>query len=299
MSMGTLHPTDCGGTEAPLFTVSDRNRRIGSREFSYLRCAKCGLIRLGDAPEDLALYYPQEYYELPRIEELAAAASRDRCKIDTVQRFTRPGRLLEIGPAYGTFAYQARQAGFAVDAIEMDERCCGYLRSVVGVNAVCSAAPQEALQAMAPHDVIALWHVIEHLPDPFALLRATAANLAPGGILVIATPNPDAWQFGVMGADWPHVDAPRHLYLLPAGMLTEHASAAGLTRIHFTTSDSDARSWNRFGWQRLLLNRVRGKWASRAALAAGYAISLAAAPFEGSDPRGSAYTIVFRKERQE
>lgn len=297
MSTGTVHPADCSGAEAPLFTVPDRNRRIGDRAFTYLRCSQCGLIRLADVPEDLGAYYPPEYYELPSIDELAAAAARDRCKIDTVLRFAGPGRLLEIGPAYGTFAYQARQAGFAVDAIEMDERCCGYLRSVVGVNAVQSPAPVEAMGSMAPHDVIALWHVIEHLPDPFSLLRAAAANLAPGGILVIATPNPEAWQFRVMGADWPHVDAPRHLYLLPAAMLAAQATAAGLTRAHLTTSDSDARSWNRFGWQRLLLNRVRGRWAGRAALAAGYALSLAAAPFESSDPRGSAYTAVFRKER--
>ena len=29
------------------------------------------------------------------------------------------------------------------------------------------------------------------------------------------------------------------------------------------TTDSDAKSWNRHGWQRLLMNRVRGKWISR------------------------------------
>jgi 2-polyprenyl-3-methyl-5-hydroxy-6-metoxy-1,4-benzoquinol methylase len=291
----THHTPGCDGNEADWFHVGDRNRRIGTSEFRYLRCERCGVIRLNNVPNNLDDYYPNDYYDLPTLNQLAAFAAADSFKIETIQRFIRGGRLLEVGPAYGTFAFQAKQAGFQVDVIEMDARCCDYLNRVVGINALCSATPHEAISALGAHDVIALWHVIEHLPDPWALLSAAASNLAPDGILVIAAPNPVAWQFHVMGKEWPHLDAPRHLYLLPAQTLAEYAQRLGLERLHFTTTDSDAKRWNRFGWQRLLMNHVRGKWLERAAFVVGYALSFFLAPFESRDPKGSAYTLVFRK----
>ena len=274
----------------------DRNRRLSHDVFPYVRCARCGLIRLADAPADLSRYYPDEYYELPSLQRLNRLAGANPFKIDLVRRFARPGRLLEIGPAHGVFAYQAKQAGFQVDVIEMDARCCDHLRGTVGVNAWCSAAPHEVLATVAPYDVIALWHVIEHVPDPWTLLCSIAATLVPGGIVVIAAPNPQAWQFAIMRSQWPHLDAPRHLYLLPPSVISAHLSRLGLEPVHVTTTDSDARRWNRFGWQRLLMNQVPGKWAGRVAYLAGTAVSAAAAPFESRDPRGSAYTLVCRRK---
>jgi 2-polyprenyl-3-methyl-5-hydroxy-6-metoxy-1,4-benzoquinol methylase len=61
------------------------------------------------------------------------------------------------------------------------------------------------------YDVIAIWHGIEHLPDPWAVLRQCAQQLAPHGVLVIATPNPDSIQFGIFRQYWVHLDAPRHV----------------------------------------------------------------------------------------
>lgn len=291
----TYHTPSCDGTETDWFHVTDLNRHITTKEFRYLRCDRCGLIRLDNVPADLGDYYPDDYYALPSLEQLVATGAADGFKIDTVKHFMQQGRLLEIGPAYGVFALQAKQAGFQVDVIEMDERCCEHLNRVVGVNALCSASPHETIQTLAAHDVIALWHVIEHLPDPWAMISAAAENLAPNGIFVIAAPNPESWQFHVMGREWPHLDAPRHLYLLPEQVITEYARKLGLERIHYSTTDSDAKSWNRFGWQRLLMNRVRGKWLERACFVMGYALSFVMAPFESNGSKGSAYTLVFRK----
>lgn len=296
----TINPHElcplCSGKSEALFTATDENHRISKIPYHYLKCSVCQGVFLGNPPADLGRYYQSEYYAIPSLLQLQKVADKDRNKISTVVRFVPSGRLLEIGPAFGVFACQAKQAGFVVDVIEMDKRCCDYLQDTLGVNVTQSDNPSVAMQALPQHDVIATWHVLEHLPDPRAFMRAAGANLAPGGILVIAMPNPEAWQFKVMGQYWPHLDAPRHLTLIPEVWLTSQAAELGMEKVYLTSNDSDARSWNRFGWQRLLMNRVRGKFLQRVMFVFGYALSLLMAPLDRRNFSGSAYTVVFRKK---
>ncbi len=286
----------CHSTGDFLFEATDENRHVSEACFSYLQCISCQSIYLPEPPTDLARYYQSEYYDIPTLDQLKAVAGKDRNKIETVLKFARAGRLLEVGPAFGVFAWQAKQAGFVVDVIEMDARCCEYLSGTIGVNAIQSDTPHGTIQAMPQHEVIAIWHVLEHLPEPLAFLQAAAANLAPGGVLVIAMPNPDAFQFRLMGRRWPHLDAPRHLALIPEALLSRKAQELGLEKVYLTSDDSDARSWNRFGWQRLLMNRFAGKFMQRVMFVLGYALSLMMTPFDRKAFNGSAYTIVFRKK---
>jgi SAM-dependent methyltransferase len=285
----------CSADAAPSMRATDENHRVSADEFEYAVCPGCGTVFLANPPVDLGRYYEADYYEIPPIERLTALASKDRNKIDIVNRHAAGKRLLEIGPAFGVFALQAKTDGYDVDVVEMDERCCTYLRDAVGVGVTRSNVPHEALRTLGGHDVIALWHVLEHLPAIPELIEAASANLKPGGILVIAAPNPEAAQFGSMGRHWPHLDAPRHLALIPLATLDQLAAKHGLKRVFATTDDSDARSWNRFGWQRLLMNRFRSRLMQRAMFVLGYALALAAAPFDRRRMRGSAYTAVFRK----
>src|ERR1700687_6428 len=284
-----------GGRADALFTATDENHRVSQTPYTYLKCLACQGVFLDKPPTELGRYYRREYYAIPSLEQLQKVAAKDRNKIDTVLRFASSGRLLEVGPAFGMFALQAKQAGFVVDVIEMDVRCCEYLQGTLGVNVTQSDNPSAAMEALPQHEVIAIWHVLEHLPDALAFLSAAATNLKPGGVLVIAMPNPDAWQFKVMGRRWPHLDAPRHLTLIPKAWMARQAAEFGLEKVYLTSDDSDARSWNRFGWQRLLMNRFTANFMQRVMFVLGYAVSIVMAPFDRKDFRGSAYTIIFRK----
>ena len=61
-----------------------------------------------------------------------------------------------------------------------------------------------------------MFQIIEHLIDPWDTLQAAAESLLPGGVLVVATPNPGAFQFRFLRGRWTHVDAPRHTALIPS-----------------------------------------------------------------------------------
>ncbi len=284
----------CGRTLTPLFEAHDENRRCPGH-FSYARCENCGLISNLTPPPDLQPYYAEEYYAIPSLARFARLAVRENCKMNAVSRFVSGGHLLEVGPAFGVFAMRAKRDGFAVTCIERDPRCCEFLERQVGVQAIRADDPVALLPQLPAQDVIALWHVIEHLEAPLEFVDAAAANLAPGGILALGTPNPDSFQFGLMGKAWPHLDAPRHLHLIPAQVLIDRARGKGLEPRLLDSDDADARSWNRFGWQRLIMNRISGKIGTAIGILAGTALSLATLPAERRKMRGSAYTLVLQK----
>jgi SAM-dependent methyltransferase len=75
--------------------------------------------------------------------------------------------------------------------------------------------------AAASFDAVVLWHVLEHLEHPQAVLAEIGRILKPGGLLLIAVPNNASWQARFFGRFWFHLDVPRHLHFFGhAGLLS-------------------------------------------------------------------------------
>ncbi|MDD5108743.1 MAG: class I SAM-dependent methyltransferase [Candidatus Omnitrophica bacterium] len=285
----------CKINSGSAFTTKDWNRRVSTEVFKYQKCMKCGLIFLANPPVDLGVYYGESYYCRPLFKKIENVAKKTSFQLAMIKRFVKDGRLLEVGPGYGVFALQAKKGGFEVDVIEREGKCCDFLAKIIGVKVIKSDKPHEVIESAKEYDVIALWQVIEHLTDPWEFLKKAAKNLKPNGVILIAAPNPAAFQFKLQGAQWPHVDAPRHLWLIPVELLINYVEPFGLEPVMVTFNDKGARAWNRFGWQRYLMNKSSNKLFQTAAFIMGHFISLAVGVFETKKDNGSAYTIILKK----
>ena len=273
----------------------DRNREVDDAAFPYARCSRCAAVQLDDVPADLVRYYSAGYHGMPTAAELSARAAGEQHKVDLLRRHAEPGRLVEIGPSYGAFAFAARQAGFAVTGIEMDEECCRFLTSEVGVDAIRSSEPGAVLATLPPSRVVAMWHVLEHVQRPWDLVDAAAANLEPGGVLAIAVPNPESLQFRMLGARWAHLDAPRHLSLIPFDVLVSHAEGLGLELVDATATDPFSLHCNRWGWEYALRRRPAARPSGRGVVLASHVVEKLLAPVERRRHNGSAFAVVFRR----
>lgn len=283
---------------ASLFIQSrDINRTISEEIFDYYKCSSCKLIFLSPIPKNLGDFYPQDYYYIhTNIEDLARVAEFERYKINIVNQFMKGGELLEIGPATGGFAYLAKQEGYDVEVIEMNKKCCEFLEGKLGIRAINSNNEKNALAELGQKDVIALWQVIEHLQDPFELLIEACNKLKSSGILVIAAPNPDSMQFAILGRSWVHLDAPRHVFLIPKNLLIENLKARGMELVFSTTNDIGSIGWNKFGWQFSLTNCFYKPIFRDIAYRLGGYLTKILSPIETREGRGSAYTLVFKKK---
>jgi 2-polyprenyl-3-methyl-5-hydroxy-6-metoxy-1,4-benzoquinol methylase len=195
-------------------------------------------------------YYKGGYQPIPgTLSRLRALAKKDYYRMKPLLDHKTKGRLLEIGPWIGIFSCNAKDAGFAVTAIEMDPHCVDFLNNVLGIKAVQSSDPAATMAAMdESFDVIVLWHTLEHLPKPWLVLQKAAERLAPGGILLVAVPNIESYDFSVLKAAWVHLDTPRHLYFYTARSLEILCSTFGLRTLELTTSDRLSEALSLHAW---------------------------------------------------
>lgn len=286
-------------TESEIYFHSrDYNRKISRVNFNHYRCPKCHLIFISPIPQNLGDYYPNEYYYIPEsVDFLEANLTHENYKIEIIRRFVEQGRLLEIGPSLGCFSYLAKKSGFEAEAIEMDAKCSAFMNEVAGIPTVNSSDTCGVLKTLKPFDVIAMWHVIEHLSNPWATLEAISERINAGGILVLAAPNPAAFQFHILGRYWPHVDAPRHLMLIPTQLLIDKMSSMGMTVELVTTTDEGGLGWNNFGWEYFFSNLCGRPRINRILRKLGLMVARLVGSIEKQEGKGSAYTMVFRKER--
>jgi SAM-dependent methyltransferase len=217
----------------PLFARRDR---LGTGTFSYVRCDRCGLIRLDPLPswEELQQHYPEEYEAFQeRRESWLFRLGQQRQwarRVHAVQRYWRrgPGRVLDVGCATGEFLAAMQQRGWSVAGIEPSPAAAARARDRLGATAVQAAPLEQAVLPAGSFDLVTLWDVLEHLADPGAALRRLAGALRPAGFLALGVPSLDAWDAHLFGPAWIGWDAPRHLYLFPDAVLREMLAAAGL-----------------------------------------------------------------------
>ncbi|HTL48793.1 MAG TPA: class I SAM-dependent methyltransferase [Verrucomicrobiae bacterium] len=97
-------------------------------------------------------------------------------------------RLFEVGFGNGLFLALAKKRGWQVDGIDTSRTNAELAREKFGLH--LKTGFFEALDASGEKpQAAAILDVIEHVPDPHKMIRKAHELLAPGGLLLIATPN--------------------------------------------------------------------------------------------------------------
>lgn len=141
-------------------------------------------------------------------------------------------RLLDIGCGGGDYLALANSIGWAAEGIDTDPNAVENALAK-GCKARCGSVEEELSRSAGLYDAITLSHVIEHLHNPVDTLKACRHLLRPGGRIWLATPRLDSAGHRRFGADWLHLDPPRHLVLFTEENLTSSLMAAGFLHPKF------------------------------------------------------------------
>jgi 2-polyprenyl-3-methyl-5-hydroxy-6-metoxy-1,4-benzoquinol methylase len=143
----------------------------------------------------------------------------------------RRGRLLDIGTAAGAFLKAATDAGWDATGVEPNAWLAAWGRERYGVRIHVGSIDDVAFEAVT-FDVVTLWDVIEHTPDPMHVLRRVGTLLRPGGMVIVNYPDIGSWIARALGRRWPFLSSV-HLYYF-----TRETMRAALARNGFETLET-------------------------------------------------------------
>lgn len=134
--------------------------------------------------------------------------------------------ILDIGCGSGWFLARARQMGFRVKGVEVGSLPVELLKQK-GFEVECGSL--EAIPDNWQPDVITLFEVLEHLPDPAGFLKKIRERFQ-SSIFILSVPSPRRWTKGGKHrdvADYP----PNHLTRWNTESLQRVLSRAGYSKI--------------------------------------------------------------------
>jgi SAM-dependent methyltransferase len=190
----------CGGRDfLPLNTFV-----LNERRFHTVRCLRDGMMWLEPQPT-AAFYrqlYSQRYHTTGPADPLLEQATLDvhsnteerqrvaAGRLQQIEQFIGPGRLLEVGFGGGAMLTTAVQRGWQVVGLELDPGCVNTMKNLGIPTYNCDLL--DYASEPASFEAVGMYSVIEHTLDPAAHLAKVFSLLKEGGILVLRLPDTEA-----------------------------------------------------------------------------------------------------------
>lgn len=148
------------------------------------------------------------------------------------------GRLLELGVGSGDTLKLFSNWGWQVEGLDFDPAAVKHAASQ-GLQ-VYQGDIFSLHFVSDSFDALFSSHVLEHVPDPVALMQESLRVLKPGGIFVAVTPNASSKLHHIFKTNWRGLEPPRHLHIFTPEALLIAAKNAGLNNINIYSSNCSA-----------------------------------------------------------
>jgi SAM-dependent methyltransferase len=194
---------------------------IKTSEGNYLKCSNCGLVCRENIPamSNIKTIYDSEYFikkkkcgtgaDFIGEEKFYLAKFKDRIK--RIEKRLKSGRILDIGASVGQFLFIARKAGWDIYGLEVSKAAANMARQQYGIH-IKVGSLESVKFGRNFFDVVTLWHVFEHFPDPKQSLKKIHSMLREDGLLVIELPNIGSKKAINSGVKWSYLVPTEHLF---------------------------------------------------------------------------------------
>jgi SAM-dependent methyltransferase len=219
-----------------------------SDPFGVVRCPKCSQVFISPrlaAADRGRIYHDPDYFQVGvyglskrfnpgrRAKEIwdagrlqLIARHRDEAR--------RPGRLLEIGCAYGFFLLAAQRLGFEATGIEYSRSAAERARGATGLE-IRQGAIDDVPLPDEHFDVVCFWDVIEHVEDPLVFMRKLARATRRNGVIAFSCPNFASWPAGILRARWWTLRPEQHIWQFTPATIRQLMRDVGLQEIAIVT----------------------------------------------------------------
>lgn len=221
----------CGATMSAHFT---------KKSFAIERCSRCGLMAVSNVPVDLAPFYAEGYFTgdvsldgyMDYDQEKEVSRKVYTRYLTVMEKFlgkTVPRSLFELGCATGFFLAIAETRGWQAQGADISDYAVAEaqrkgLRVAVGTVETMPTKPE--------FGAVVMQDVIEHVKDPADTIKRAWDMLAPGGLLVLTTPDAGSLWARLWGKRWHAFVPPQHLFYFSQANLTALVERQGFVKVH-------------------------------------------------------------------
>jgi 2-polyprenyl-3-methyl-5-hydroxy-6-metoxy-1,4-benzoquinol methylase len=205
-------------------------------EFMYFQCKKCFCLQIGEIPENMNKYYPNNYYSYisnnnNRNSIITQFIKKERDKYAVFNKgffgkliyyfkpniklkalseahITKDSFILDVGCGNGVLLNNLGDIGFK-NLTGIDPYIDKDIKYHNGVN----VQKKEISDVMEKQDLIMLHHSFEHMSNPLEILRSIEKLLKNDGYCVIRIPTVSSYAWRHYKEKWVQLDAPRHFFL--------------------------------------------------------------------------------------
>jgi 2-polyprenyl-3-methyl-5-hydroxy-6-metoxy-1,4-benzoquinol methylase len=219
--------------------IRESKHLFSKMSIEFYLCKDCGHIY---ANPQLSEQYLERHYRYSKsyklwVEVLLSNKNRtyDAWKhneaLDLVEsQGVEPGELLEIGSFVGSFLLLARERGWNTTGMEFNEEARKLSIEEHGLTVYPDRLEDIDFKGKK-FDLIAMWAVIEHLPQPSSFINIVSKLLNSGGKLLLFNPNGDSLVFRVLREQSATVDGVVHPSIFTNSSLSRVLSDNGLSII--------------------------------------------------------------------
>jgi len=191
---------------------------------AVVQCQHCGLTYANPRIKKAVVknFYSQNYFESDASgdvgyddyvsdQTLVEATFKRRLREIEKKWAKKKGKVLDVGCATGLFLSVARNMGWDPHGVEISEYCCRYAFKEFGLK--LNEGFFEDMEGL-PSDfqLITMWDYIEHSHTPGKDIERAFELLAPGGILVLSTPDIGTLPAKISKDRWMGFKEHEHLY---------------------------------------------------------------------------------------
>jgi len=180
-----------------------------------MKCHQCGLMFSIVKSFDPAILYNEEYFKgrayRDYIKEEVTRTKLFWDKFNLIKKYLpQRGKILDVGCGAGFFLKLMAKMGYESYGVEISEYASSYAQKLLGLDVFRG----HLIEAGFPDnffDLITMWDVLEHLPNPLDVLTECRRIMRDGAVLVVETLNVDSVLVKILRRSWPLFAPPYHI----------------------------------------------------------------------------------------
>lgn len=179
-------------------------------------CSNCGHVTADIEVNNLSFeeIYGEDYFSggeyLDYIKDKKIFKKNFKRRLDIIFEYCTGGNLIEIGCAHGFFLDLAEEY-FNTKGFDISQDAINYARNVLNLNAECEDFLIAPIKRNST-DIVVMWDVVEHLPNPDLYIKKISSILQEGGIFCLTTGDIGSLNARLRREKWRQIHPPTHLH---------------------------------------------------------------------------------------